>query len=98
MLLQTHLFRWTLSPLQANAETMTQLKFNKVIANSSTWRQLLSTLALPLLFSFELIAGGPLVEGKNTDLWDVDVFLTRHSSIPILNISGILIPDLVPQF
>ena len=67
-MLQTHLFRWTLSTLQANAETMTQLKFNKVIANSSTWHQLLSTLALPLLFSFELIAGGQLVEVKNVDL------------------------------
>ena len=46
MLLQTHFARWTLSTLQANAETMTQLKFNKVIANLSTWHQLLSTLAL----------------------------------------------------
>jgi len=77
---------------------MTQLKFNKVIANSSTWHQLLSTLALPLLFSFELNASGQLVEGKNVDLRDVEVFLTRHPSILILNISGILIPDLVPQF
>ena len=68
MLLQTHFFRWTLSTLQANAETMTQLKFSTVIANSSTWHQLLSTLALPLLFSFEMIAGGQLVEGKNVDL------------------------------
>ena len=76
MLLQTHLFHWTLSTLQGNAETMTQLKFNKVITNSSTWHQLLSTLALPLLFSFELIAGGQLVEGKNVDLRDVEVFLT----------------------
>ena len=77
---------------------MTQLKFSKVIANSSTWHQLLSTLALPLFFSFELIAGGQLVEGKNVDLRDVEVFLTRLPSILILNISGILIPDLVPRF
>ena len=67
-MLQTHFFRWTLSTLQANAETMTQLKFRKVIANSSTWHQLFSTLALPLLFNFELIAGGQSVEGKNADL------------------------------
>ncbi|KIJ90953.1 hypothetical protein K443DRAFT_115855 [Laccaria amethystina LaAM-08-1] len=98
MLLQTQFFRWTLSTLQANAATVTQLKFNKAIANSSTWHQLLSTLALPLLFSFELIADGQLVEGKNVDLRDVEVFLTRHPSILILNISGIPIPDLVPQF
>ena len=51
-----------------------------------------------MLFSFELIAGGELVEGKSADLRDVEIFLTRHPSILILSISGILIPDLVPQF
>ena len=66
-----------------------------MIANSSSWHQLFSTLTLPLLFSFELIAGDQLVEGKNVDLRDVEGFLTRHPSILILNIS---IPDLVPPF
>ena len=97
MLLHPQLLRWFQSTLQANAGAMTRLALNKVVVSSSTWRQLLPTLTLPVLYSFQLNAGDQLVDGMGVALEDVETFLRCNTSIALLTLSGIIIPDMTPR-
>lgn len=97
MLLHPQLLRWFQSTLQANAGAMTQLAFNKVVVSSTTWHQLLPTLTLPALYSFEWNSGDHLADGKGVALEDIETFLRCNPSIASLTLSGVFIPDKTPQ-
>ena len=98
MLLHPQLLRWFQSTLLANAGAMTRLAFNKIIVSSSTWHQLLPTLTLPALYSFELLnSGDQLVDGMGVALEDIETFLRCNPSIASLTLSGIYIPYPTPQ-
>lgn len=97
MLLHPQLLPWFQSTLQANAGAMTRLVLNKVVVSPATWHQLLPTLALPALHTFELNSGDQLVDGMGVALEDIETFLRRNPSIELLTLSGIIMPDITPR-
>ena len=95
MLLHPYLFCWTQTRLQANARSLTHLRFHGV--SSSSWHQLLATLTLPSLFQFEIVTTHQLVGGPGVALGDMHTFLGRHPSIQVLNLSAINFPKPTPE-
>ena len=95
MLLHPYLFRWTQTRLQANSRSLTHLRFHDV--RSSAWHQLLATLTLPSLCLFDIVTTHQIVGGSGVALGDMHIFLGRHPSIKVLNLSGINFPKPTPK-
>jgi hypothetical protein len=95
LLLQTPFLGWTLSTLQLNGECITTLSFDCTGIRSVTWSDFFAALTFPSLSEFE-ITSDLNVRPQGPEFPCIESFLTRHPSITLLHLRGLLIPSIFP--
>ena len=95
MLLQSPFLEWTLSTLQLNGECITVLSFKSIDIPSEAWSDFFAALTFPSLFEFE-ITSDLIMRPQGPEFPCIESFLTRHPSITLLLLHGLLIPSTFP--